>query len=116
MLNKFKIEKTCYVCGCLLSDYPFDPEDYSGNPDVICPSCGFHYSYDDEGAGDIIPEELTNNVWEFGDKTHIEIIKFWRKYWISNGMNWWSTDNPFTLKPYDWDPEEQLNNVPDEFK
>lgn len=113
MQNKTKIEKKCYVCGLELYDYPYYLNSHpKTNENVICSCFGIHYGYDDEGAGDIIPDELTYRDWKFGDENHIKIIKFWRKYWIDGGMKWWSL-NP---KPENWDPKKQLKNITEGFK
>lgn len=111
-----KIEKKCYVCGLQLDEYPYnDPGEVPrANDSVICPACGIHYGYDDEGAGNVIPDELTYSGWKFGDENHIKIIQFWRKKWIDEGMKWWSLDE--NKIPYEWNPNEQLKNVPEEFK
>ncbi len=107
------IKKNCYACGFELDDYPYDPNTLIGNPDVICYCCGIHYTYDDEGAGDILPQELTEQDWKFGDDIHIKIMKTWRQYWINKGMKWWSKNR---LASENWDPIEQLKNVPKEWQ
>ncbi|MEN9557761.1 MAG: hypothetical protein RL141_130 [Candidatus Parcubacteria bacterium] len=116
MTEQKRVKKVCYVCGCTLQDYPYDPEHLVPNPEVICPSCGIHYGCDDEGAGDVIPDELAYSGWKFADENHKKIMKFWRQYWIDGGMKWWAEEDPFGRQPEGWDPKKQLENVPTEFK
>lgn len=113
MNKEQKVEKICYACGFPLEDYPYAPDSHPiFNEAIICPSCGIHYGYDDGGAGDIIPDELTDIDWNFGDENHKKILKFWRQRWINSGMEWWSPQP----KPENWDPKKQLENIPSEFK
>ncbi|MES2930628.1 MAG: hypothetical protein V4665_02490 [Patescibacteria group bacterium] len=112
MSEKNTIEKRCYVCGLQLDEYPYEPDTLTYNHSVICPACGIHYGYDDGGAGDIVPEELTDQDWKFGDEAHKKIIKFWRQRWIEQGMKWWSPQP----QPQGWEPKKQLEMVPEEFK
>jgi hypothetical protein len=119
MNNRTEIKKICYVCGLELDEYPYsDPGEIPrANDSIICPCCGIHYGYDDEGAGDIIPDELSYSNWKFGDEKHIKIIKFWRDRWISTGMKWKHQDlSSLTFMPHNWDPEEQMKKVPREFR
>lgn len=104
------VQKMCYVCGFQLDDYPYHPEVLTANPEVICPCCGFHYGYDDGGAGDVIPDELAYSGWVFGDENHRKIMDFWRSLWVKGGMKWWSI-NPFYQPTPDWDPKKQLLNI-----
>jgi hypothetical protein len=119
-MNK-NLEKKCYVCGLELEDYPYYPDSHPiFNHEIICPSCGIHYGYDDAGGGDLIPDELTDIDWKFGDENHIKIMKFWREKWIKDGMRWWmevhGASDELSRKPKDWNPQEQLKNIPEEFK
>lgn len=107
-----KVIKKCYVCGFTLKDYPYDPIHLIPNHSEICPACGIHYGYDDQGGGDVIPDELAYSDWEYGDDTHVRIIKFWRKQWIDKGMRWWSKEP----RPKTWNPEVLIKNVPNDFK
>jgi hypothetical protein len=101
----------------MLDEYPYDPNHFAVNYEMICPCCGIHYGYDDGGAGEIIPDDLAYSDWRFGDENHIKIMKFWRQYWISNGMKWKHQDgHSLSQKPENWNPEEQLKNLPEEFK
>lgn len=117
MSQKIEVRKICYACGLQLRDYPYDPESLAPNPEVICSCCGIHYSYDDEGAGNVIPDELAYSNWKFGDDNHKKIMRIWRQHWINDGMRW-KHDDPISLseQPNDWDPEKQLANLPEEFK
>jgi hypothetical protein len=47
MIEENKIKKVCYVCGLQLTDYPYDPESFLANFEIICPSCGTHYGLED---------------------------------------------------------------------
>lgn len=111
MQDKQTVEKICYACGFELNDFPYDPVSLMPNENVICPSCGIHYGYDDDGAGEIIPDDLAYSDWKFGDENHIKIMKFWRGDWIKNGMKWWS---PQPI-PNDWNPQKQLEKIPEDF-
>ncbi len=112
MNNKLMAENRCYACGFELRDYPYDPVHLTPNHEVICSSCGIHYGYDDDGGGDIIPDELTYSDWKFGDENHVKIMKSWRQHWIDGGMKWWSTES----KPKNWNPKMQLGRIPEGFK
>lgn len=76
----------CPVCGydeLTQEPYPY----HSVESHEICPSCSFHFGYDDESEG----------------FTH----KQWRERWIKEGMKWWSSRE----KPANWDPKLQLLNI-----
>lgn len=82
------MESTCPVCGYNQLYEP--PYDESGVPsDEICPSCGFHFGYDDDEVGAIA-------------------FELWRVKWIQDGMVWFSKGRK---PPLDWDPEKQLKNL-----
>lgn len=116
MSEKFTIEKRCYVCGLNLYEYPYDPETLLANPEMICPCCGTHYGLDDEGAGKLeISDEIISEHQEFGDDAHKKIIHLLREDWINGGKKWWS-ENPAHPQPNNWNPDEQLKNVPTSFK
>lgn len=117
MISKKKIEKICYVCGFNLYDYPYDPNIFTPNPEMICPSCGTHYGLDDEGAGKVeVPDEIVDSYRKFGDDAHKKIIKILRNDWTNGGMKWWAEGNPLDRKPGNWDPEDQLKNIPGDFR
>ncbi len=111
-MTNISVQMRCYACGFELDEYPYEPIHLIPNPSVICPSCGIHYGYDDQGAGDVIPDELAATEWKFGDETHKKIIHFWRQRWSDSGMKFWS---PRPL-PKNWDPIKQMENIPEEFK
>lgn len=116
-MNKTIIKKICYVCGLLLDDYPYDPTVLMANPEMICPCCATHYGLEDEGGGKVdIPDELVDTYKSFGDEAHKKIIKLLRQNWIDNGMEWQMPEDIFHPKPKNWDPEKQLENIPEEFK
>ncbi len=79
---------TCPVCGYdQLSDEPFSES--KGRPSYeICPSCAFHFGYDDDAQGYTYQQ--------------------WRNEWIKKGMPWFSSgQNP----PEGWNPAEQIKNL-----
>jgi hypothetical protein len=84
----------CPVCGY---DSLFEPP-WSGESasDEICPSCGFHFGYDDVIA--IHPSRA-------------EAYREWRERWISAGMPWFSRGRP---APPSWDPRLQLTRIASE--
>jgi hypothetical protein len=112
------VKKICYVCGLALNDYPYYINSNPvANPEMICPSCGTHYGLDDLGGGKIkIDDNLVNEFKIFSDPAHIKIIKLIRQNWIKTGMNWWSQKNPFYPKPENWNPNEQMKNIPSDFQ
>jgi len=110
------VEKKCYVCGLSLDDYPYNPESLVANPEMICSCCGTHYGLDDEGGGWVeVPDEILDLNGRFGDDSHKKIISILRNDWVIKGMKWWSTDQLFHPKPPNWNPIEQLRNIPEEF-
>lgn len=58
---------------------------------AICPCCFTEHGYEDIA--------LSN-------------VKKRRKEWIDSGYNWSSPD----LKPEHWKPEDQLKNIPEEYR
>ncbi len=119
MENKHIEQKVCYVCGLALNDYPYHPDSHPvANHEIICSCCGTHYGLDDEGAGKVeIPDEIVDAYQVFGDEAHKKIIRTLRQHWIDQGMHWEHKDYAsLLLKPKDWDPKKQLENVPSEFK
>ena len=85
----------CPVCGFPgLDELAYD-ENKNGSYE-ICPSCGFEFGVTDDDQGFSIQD--------------------WRKQWIEKGMKWWSEDTEYNPQPQNWDPKEQLKNIPKEFK
>ncbi len=81
--------KICRVCGYLQSD---SPRDENNNPSwIICDCCGLEVGY----------HYIT-----------IEAIRANRKEWIENGSKWFFPKK----KPADWNLEEQLEQIPKEYK
>ncbi len=100
---------TCLVCGYSeLEENPFDGKQFHSTHE-ICPSCGFHYGYDDLNGTAEYPE----------DYDEFKIIQAYRRKWISNGMKWkhdYADDSfPENHPPKNWNPREQLKNIPKQF-
>lgn len=96
------IEKNrlCSVCGFdFFKDTGLKPWDNGSPSDEICASCGFQFGFDDYDD---------ESGYGIKDKKYKE----WRKKWIRDGMKW-STQKEY--KPKDWNPREQLKNIPKEF-
>lgn len=94
----------CAVCGNIASVMRHTKPESALETGEICPCCGFHYGYDDMNAS----AEYSK------DATPLDIIKIYRSQWIKDGMKWWSI-NPLRPKPPNWDPLQQLKNIPKEF-
>lgn len=87
--------KICPVCGLTLD---FEPWIGGADSQEICPCCGVQFGYYDSANS---PEE---------------VIKRWfdlRQKWIQGGMKWWSPS--LREQPSNWNPNEQLKNIPREF-
>lgn len=95
---------TCFVCGFGSLTEQFYIDNSFSSTFEICPCCGFQYGYHDLNGTDEYPESFTEK----------DIVIEYRKQWIQNGMKWWS-DNPMRPKPENWNPKEQLKNIPKEF-
>lgn len=80
----------CPACGF---DLGFEPWSDVSASDEICPSCGIQFGYDDAAPG--------------GETAREAIYRAWRKRWIEEGMEWWSTNE----RPEDWDPNAQIERV-----
>ncbi len=93
---------TCLICGFanLLKNLIVDGQIQSTNE--ICVSCGFHYGYDNLNGSGEYPESLSERG----------IIMHYRNNWIKNGMKWWSMA---CMSPDNWNPKEQLKNIPTDF-
>jgi transcription elongation factor Elf1 len=100
MINKF----FCAVCGLYsegtgVIEIFKDRYEETGDEGYICACCGFQPGYSD------IDQEYTFNSY--------------RKEWIENGMRWkhdYEVDFPENQKPDNWNPIEQMNNIPIEFQ
>lgn len=76
----------CLVCGYdELFEPPYDEEGIAS--DEICPSCGFHFGYDDDFEKSIYNE--------------------WRNKWLNSGCKWFSNGRK---QPINWNPHEQIKN------
>jgi hypothetical protein len=109
---------TCPICGFdALEEPPYEldgqpaPVGAHGEPLVveigsathlICPSCGFHFGYDDELHLLDVPD---NQILIELD----HIFRRWRGQWIAEGMKFWSAD--WRPLPARWDPVIQLRRV-----
>lgn len=93
MKNLETFSTFCPVCGLDLKFKAWD----NGMPkdDEICPCCGTQFGYHD-------------STWNKNPLIHSEL----RQKWINGGMRWWSDNSP----PKNWDPKEQLENIPPEFR
>jgi hypothetical protein len=82
-------EHNCRVCGLYINELPWE-EDGQSPTYEICPCCGV----------------------EFGNEDYtIESIKKYRTEWIQTGAKWFSPKE----KPFIWNIESQLQNIPKEF-
>ncbi len=90
---------TCLICGYPnLSEQPFDGLKFYSTHE-ICPSCGFHYGYDDLNGTGEYPKHFKE----------LDIIKVYRENWLKNGAKWWSESIPPSKN---WNPADQLKNIP----
>jgi hypothetical protein len=81
------MNRVCLVCNYQELYEP--PYDNRGVPsDEICPCCGFHYGFDDDG---------------YSNKE--EAFKLWLDKWIKDGCPWFSKSRK---PPKNWNPAEQL--------
>lgn len=93
--KNFSTGKICPVCGLVLD---FEPWTEGADSQEICPCCGVQFGYYDSA------------------NSPGEVIKRWfdlRKKWIQGEMRWWSPS--LREQPSNWNPNEQLKNVPKEF-
>lgn len=97
----------CFVCGFDGLNEQFYIDDQFSSTFEICPCCGFQYGYHDLNGSDEYPENFKER----------DIIIAYRKEWIQNGMKWWSEEDgePDERKHLNWNPHEQLKNIPPEF-
>lgn len=85
----------CPVCGYNIGVKPWSDGIASG---TICSSCGVQFGFDDKSSN--TPEKMANKYREL------------RKKWVDGGMKWWSR----RPRPNNWNPSEQLQNVPLAYK
>lgn len=89
MQNNIKLY-VCRVCGAIQSNSPWGitGNDASFN---ICDCCGVEFGYEDSTLAG---------------------LKRYREKWLSEGAKW----NTPKLKPSGWLLDEQLNNIPSEYR
>ncbi|ENU31605.1 hypothetical protein F991_00372 [Acinetobacter sp. CIP-A165] len=80
----------CRVCGFIQCEEPWG-EDGSTPNFMICACCGTEFGY----------EDCTK-----------ESVKVQRDKWLDAGGRWWELKN----KPNNWDMNEQLKNIPIDYK
>jgi len=90
MVNKYNISFFCRICGLKQSDPPWG---YDGKTPTFefCPCCGVEFGYQD---------------------CQLSAIIKYRKSWLQSGANW-SEPNE---RANNWSLEDQLKNIPTEFK
>ncbi len=80
----------CRVCGCCFEDFPWG-EDGKSPSFQICPCCGVQFGKEDRT---------------------LESIKTYRAEWKNSGGKWFMENE----RPECWDIEQQMKNIPDDFK
>lgn len=80
----------CRVCGLLQSELPWGDDGQCPTYD-ICDCCGVEFGYED---------------------CTVEATRRYRQKWIERGSPWTRPESC----PEAWDPEEQLEAVPPEFR
>lgn len=81
----------CYVCGLVYDDYePWGPEG-TASDFGYCACCGVQFGYQD---------------------IRLESAKKFREQWLAKGAIWSEPDQ----KPPRWSLEEQLKNIPEEYR
>jgi hypothetical protein len=83
-------KSVCRVCGKIQGDFPWGDDGQSPTYD-ICDCCGVEFGY--------------------GDCT-LKAIRIFRNRWISQGSNWRCPEK----KSMNWSLDEQLKNIPEEYK
>lgn len=89
MPNNNSLRK-CRVCGLAQPDYPWG----EGGAEPVfsyCPCCGVEFGY-----GDCQPSA----------------VRTWRAKWLANGAHW---DEP-DARPENWSLENQLREIPEEYR
>ncbi len=92
-MDAVKNESICPVCGFQLDQPAWS--DLGGASDVICPSCGIQFGYNDAAGGDAIQRQ--------------KIYRDWQRKWIEGGMKWHSAAD--RDPPAGWNPIKQLERV-----
>jgi len=80
----------CRVCGAEQLDPPWGDDGKNASFD-ICDCCGVEFGYED---------------------ATLEGLKRYRNKWLSNGAKW----NNSKRRPEDWSLDEQLKNIPQEYR
>jgi hypothetical protein len=80
----------CRVCGLWQDEPPWDLDGKCPTY-TFCPCCGVEFGY--------------------GDCT-LAAARTWREKWLAGGAKW---DNP-KMKPDDWNPDIQLEQLPTAYK
>ncbi len=99
----------CYVCGYLCN---FKPWDGASPSDEICSCCGIQYGYDDYNP---LYHFYQHDPEEYNLENRKVIYHNLRKAWIQNGMKFKHPQSEFNEPPENWNPKEQLKNIPKEF-
>lgn len=80
----------CRICGLIQDEAPWGKDGDSPSFD-FCSCCGVEFGYQ--------------------DCTPIA-VRYFRKLWLEEGAGWLNANE----KPTDWSLDEQLKNIPEEFK
>ena len=80
----------CRVCGLTQTDMPWGESGEDPSHD-ICDCCGTEFGYEDSS---------------------IDTIKKNREMWLKSGARWWNSK----VLPNDWILDEQLENIPLQFR
>lgn len=89
-MNKEEFQFYCRVCWYKNIDKPWWDNNKTPTFD-ICPCCWVEFWYEDNNLSSVIS---------------------YRNKWINDGCNWFDIN----LKPINWNLNEQLFNIPDNFK
>ena len=88
-----KSDKKTYPCRICGFDHGAPVRDEFGLPQYdYCDACGAEVGVVDEN-----PED----------------VRAFRTRWINRGSKWWSK---YTSSPKDWNPQEQMKNIPPEWR
>jgi|SRR3989344_2478795 len=94
------IKKKQFICpACGFPELTEDPMEQTYE---ICPSCGMEFGYADA---------------QYHATGDVGVYRNWREQWIRGGMKWVHKDkDSLEEKPKDWNPKEQLKNIPEEYR